>query len=133
MAQAKDIPDQDGGAGLWVKLKRQAPLLVTGLLFIAGAYALYHLLAPLDMKVVLSQIRATPPHLIAAALAATTAGYVALIGYDWSALRYIGKTAPPASAWRVPGLRTWQHDRAQRRLGRCGALPDLFGTGVGCL
>tara|TARA_R110002124_G_scaffold243873_1_gene408957 strand:+ start:7359 stop:9959 length:2601 start_codon:yes stop_codon:yes gene_type:complete len=97
MAQASGIPDEDGSSGLWVKLKRHAPLIVTGLLFIAGAYALYHLLAPLDMKVVLGQIRDTPPHLIAAALAATAAGYLALVGYDWSAMRYIGKSAPPAS------------------------------------
>ncbi|MDF1855294.1 bifunctional lysylphosphatidylglycerol flippase/synthetase MprF [Pseudooceanicola sp.] len=88
-----DLPRQPVAA----LLRQHAPLLVTGLLFVAGIYALYHLLAPLDMRVVLAQLRATPPHLIAAALAATAVGYAALIGYDWSALRYIGKSAPPAS------------------------------------
>ncbi|WP_121062522.1 bifunctional lysylphosphatidylglycerol flippase/synthetase MprF [Chachezhania antarctica] len=80
-----------------VILKRHAPLIVTCLLFIAGAYALYHLLAPLDMRVVMQQVLATPPHLVAGALAATVASYAALICYDWSALRYIGRTAPPSS------------------------------------
>lgn len=97
MTEAEDAQDHETGSGLGVKLRRHVPLIVTGALFIAGAYALYHLLAPLDMKVVLGQIRSTPPHLIAGALAATAAGYLALVGYDWSAMRYIGKSAPPAS------------------------------------
>jgi phosphatidylglycerol lysyltransferase len=75
-------------------MRRHAALVLTAVLFLAGIYALYRLLAPLDMKVVLGQIRATPPHLVAGALAATVVGYIALIGYDWSAMRYIGKKVP---------------------------------------
>ncbi|KAA2314915.1 bifunctional lysylphosphatidylglycerol flippase/synthetase MprF [Pseudooceanicola sediminis] len=75
-------------------LKRHAVLVLTAALFMGGVYALYRLLAPLDMKVVLGQIRHVPPQVVAGALAATVAGYVALIGYDWSALRYIGKKVP---------------------------------------
>lgn len=100
MTQHADGPttaEPDTGNRLRALLRQHGPLILTGLLFIAGVYALYHLLAPLDMRVVLAQLQATPPHLIAGALAATAAGYVALIGYDWSALRYIGKTAPASS------------------------------------
>ena len=100
MSQQTDAPamtEPDTGNRLRAVLRQHGPLILTGLLFIAGVYALYHLLAPLDMRVVLAQLRATPLHLIFGALAATAAGYVALIGYDWSALRYIGKTAPASS------------------------------------
>jgi len=78
-------------------LRRHAALIVTAILFVAGAYALYRLLAPLDMRVVLGQLRAVPPHIVIGSLAATAIGYAALVGYDWSAMRYIGKTAPPSS------------------------------------
>ncbi|UOA25334.1 bifunctional lysylphosphatidylglycerol flippase/synthetase MprF [Pseudosulfitobacter sp. DSM 107133] len=92
-----DMTDRETGSRARRLLRQHAPLILTGVLFIGGVYALYHLLAPLDMRVVLAQLRATPPHLIAGALAATAVGYIALIGYDWSALRYIGKTAPASS------------------------------------
>lgn len=57
-------------------------------------FTLYHLLAPLDFKEVLANLRATPWTIYAPALLATLLGYAALIGYDWSALRYIGKRLP---------------------------------------
>ena len=42
----------------------------------------------------MDQVRGTPWHIIALALLAMFTGYAALIGYDWSALRYIGKKLP---------------------------------------
>lgn len=63
-------------------------------LFALGIYALYHLLAEVDADDVFAQVQATPYLTLAAALAATAAGYTALIGYDWSAMRYLGKTVP---------------------------------------
>ena len=74
--------------------KRHGAVLITALLFAAGLYALYRLLAPLDFKEVLVGMRATPGHIYAMAIGATAAGYAALIGYDWSAMRYIGKSVP---------------------------------------
>ncbi|APX89075.1 hypothetical protein BV394_04525 [Brevirhabdus pacifica] len=80
--------------GSWSRLKALAPYLVTGLLFAAGIYALYHLLKPVEFRDVMDHVRATPWGVLLAALAATLASYGALIGYDWSALRYIGKPLP---------------------------------------
>jgi len=74
--------------------RRHAPILVTLLLFVAGAYALNRLLAPLNAADLLATLRATPGTSIAGAIAATAIGYAALVGYDWSALRFIGKTLP---------------------------------------
>ncbi|WP_159964362.1 bifunctional lysylphosphatidylglycerol flippase/synthetase MprF [Profundibacterium mesophilum] len=75
-------------------LRKHSALLATLILFLAGAYALYRLLAPLDMKAVLAQIAATPGPTLLAAGAATAVSYAALIGYDWSAMRYLGRRVP---------------------------------------
>lgn len=75
-------------------LKKHAALLITLLLFGAGLYALYRLLSPLDYRDVLASIRATPARVIVLAIAATCVGYIALVGYDWSATRYIGRKIP---------------------------------------
>ncbi len=79
---------------VWARLRPVLPFVVTAALFAGAAYALYHLLRPVDFKQVMVEIRATPPHIIALSLLATMVGYAALIGYDWSALRYIGKKLP---------------------------------------
>lgn len=81
----------------WAILRRHAPVIVTLVLFFAGASALYRLIAPLDLTRVAAQIEATSPLTLLEAFAATALGYAALVGYDWSALRFIGKTAPPAA------------------------------------
>lgn len=73
-------------------LRRAAPVLLGAALFALGLYALYHLLKPVNPADVAAQIRATPITALAAALAATVIGYVALIFYDWFGLRFIGKT-----------------------------------------
>jgi len=62
--------------------------------FVLGVMALNHLLKPVRIADVFAQVRATEPATLIAATAATTAGYIALIGYDWSALRYLGKKLP---------------------------------------
>jgi len=63
-------------------------------LFALGIFALYHLLKPVNAADVIAQARATPWLTLAMALGATTLSYVALIGYDWSALHYLGKKVP---------------------------------------
>ncbi|QYK41109.1 MAG: lysylphosphatidylglycerol synthetase family protein [Paracoccaceae bacterium] len=78
----------------WAVLKAILPYLVTAALFALGLYALQRLLAPVDLREVVDQIHQTPWSTVAVALAATLCGYLALAGYDWSALRYIGKPLP---------------------------------------
>ncbi len=75
-------------------VKKLAPVFIGLALFTAGVIALYRMLAPVHLHDVLAQARAMPTPRLVAALAATFAGYVALIGYDWSALRYLGKKIP---------------------------------------
>ncbi|MGR3572811.1 bifunctional lysylphosphatidylglycerol flippase/synthetase MprF [Brevirhabdus sp.] len=79
---------------LWHKIAPALPIVLTIGLFAGGIYALYHLLKPVDYRQVMAQIRATPLLHIALAILGTIGGYGALIGYDWSALRYIGKRLP---------------------------------------
>ncbi len=74
---------------------RQALPVILGLgLFGLGVFALYHLLKPVHAKDVIAEIRATPWSDLFVAFGATALGYIALIGYDWSALRYLGKKVP---------------------------------------
>ncbi len=69
--------------------------VVLGLgLFALGVFALYHLLKPVKAADVVMQVRITPWGTLLSAFAATAAAYVALIGYDWSAMRYLGKQVP---------------------------------------
>jgi len=93
-------PGADGRGGAVQRLapmdllRKHAAVLLTLALFVAGAFALYRLLAPLDMRTVMQELRATPGGAIAAAIAATVLGYAFLVGYDWSALHYIGRRLP---------------------------------------
>lgn len=82
------------GKVLWIRIKPLLPYVITVALFAAGAWALYHLLAPVDLRDVMAEVRRTPLHVIALALLTTGLSYATLIGYDWSALRYIGKELP---------------------------------------
>lgn len=75
-------------------IRKNAAIIVSLLLFAAGSYALYHLLAPLNLKAVLASLQATPWQVYLPAILATMVGYLALIGYDWSALHYIGRRLP---------------------------------------
>lgn len=75
-------------------LKNLLPVIVGVGLFALGVFALYRLLKPVHAADIIAQVRATPWAVLAAALAATALSYAALIGYDWSALRYLGKKVP---------------------------------------
>ncbi|WP_121631707.1 bifunctional lysylphosphatidylglycerol flippase/synthetase MprF [Tropicibacter alexandrii] len=79
---------------VWQRLTPLLPYFITVGLFGAGAFALYHLLAPVDLRSVMTQARATPWPILGLALLTTAASYASLIGYDWSALRYLGKSLP---------------------------------------
>ncbi len=75
-------------------LRHVLPVVLGLGLFALGVYALYHLLKPVRAADVIAQVRGTQWTTLLAAFAATVASYVALIGYDWSALRYLGKKVP---------------------------------------
>ncbi len=76
------------------RLRALLPVLLGIGLFVAGAIALAHVLGPVDMRAVIAEARAKPLGDLLAAIATTAAGYGALIGYDWSALRYLGRHVP---------------------------------------
>ena len=82
------IPEHQG---LWQKI---APIALALALFALGILALYHLLKPVRASDVITQIHTTPWNTLLSAFAATIAGYAALVGYDWSALRALGKKIP---------------------------------------
>ena len=84
-------------------VRKAAPIILALVLFALGAYALYHLLKPVKAADVIAQVRTTPWTALLAAFAATATGYVALIGYDWSALRSLGKKVP-AKAIAIGGF-----------------------------
>jgi len=86
--------DSIGTTQRFSKLRHIAPILLGITLFAMGAYALHRLLKPVNMADVMQQIRITPWGTLVAAFGATALGYIALIGYDWSALRYLGKKLP---------------------------------------
>tara|TARA_R110002110_G_scaffold69766_18_gene188074 strand:- start:2808 stop:5492 length:2685 start_codon:yes stop_codon:yes gene_type:complete len=74
--------------------RRAIPVVLGLAVFALGVYALYQLMKPVKAGEVIAQIRATPWLTLLSALGATVLAYIALIGYDWSALRYLGKKIP---------------------------------------
>ncbi|MFZ1727506.1 MAG: bifunctional lysylphosphatidylglycerol flippase/synthetase MprF [Albidovulum sp.] len=85
---------QQAHANLPSRFRRVLPLAIGLALFALGIYALFHLLKSVNAKDVAVQMRITPWATLAAAIGATFLGYVSLLGYDWSALRYLGKKVP---------------------------------------
>ena len=80
--------------GFWVKGRQFMPILAGFLLFAFGAIALSRLLSPIQGADIVAQIGATPSFALALSLGATVVAYVALIGYDWWGLKFIGKNLP---------------------------------------
>jgi len=97
-------------------LRRTAPHIAIALLFVAALYALHRLLGEVRYTEVIAQFRALPAAAVAIAFGATAASYLALNGYDWSALRYAGKQV----SWHRMALASF-----------CGfALGNTIGLGV---
>ena len=80
--------------GTMARVRATMPYLIALLLFGAGIFALYRLLAPVDIRMLADQIQSTPWHVVSLAMLASLAGYLCLAGYDWSALHHIGKPLP---------------------------------------
>ncbi len=84
---------RDAGGRL-ARLRNIVPVLLGVGLFALGVYALARMLHPVRAADVIANVRATPWSHLAAAFLATVVGYLALIGYDWTGLRYLGKRVP---------------------------------------
>ncbi|MFN3288251.1 MAG: lysylphosphatidylglycerol synthase domain-containing protein, partial [Sphingomonadaceae bacterium] len=78
------------------KLMARVPHLLGLALFLLALLALRHLLDEVDPARLVAEIRTMPAWRIGLAMLFTLAGYVALAGYDWSALAYVGRRLPPS-------------------------------------
>ncbi len=77
-----------------LRLKALAPKIVIVGLFLLGLLALYRLLNEVRLSDVVDQMAAISPQALGLAALTTLASYAALVGYDWSALKYVGKKLP---------------------------------------
>jgi len=97
-------------------LRRAAPRIAVAILFVLALFALRRLLGEVRYADVIAELRSLHPGAVAIAFAATAASYLALNGYDWSALRYVGRDVP----WHRMALASF-----------CGfALGNTIGLGV---
>ena len=80
------------------RVKTYALITVGAMLVVAVAYALRGLIHTLDYHRVVESVRTTPTRALLLAGLATVASYATLIGYDLSALRYVGARVPIAVA-----------------------------------
>ena len=78
------------------RFKYYGPSMLIFILFIVGISIFYREIQQLSLHALLGQLKALPADKIILACMLTLGSYTALIGYDWSALRYIGKKLPPA-------------------------------------
>ena len=76
----------------WLKIHGSS--LVIFFLFLAGLTVLFKTMHGVNIHDVYSQAKALPVNNLLLAVLFTLFGYMALIGYDWSALRYIDKKLP---------------------------------------
>lgn len=64
------------------------------LVFAAGMFMLYRTLHQTNLHDIYLHLQALPLSKVLLAILFTFLGYAALVGYDWSALRYVGKKLP---------------------------------------
>ncbi|HSW12978.1 MAG TPA: bifunctional lysylphosphatidylglycerol flippase/synthetase MprF [Solimonas sp.] len=88
-------PDSSPAESGWTRLRAWLPavfaLLLTGILLLA----IRLLLREVSYAEMVAVMRQTPRSGILLSLLATAASFTALLGYDWSGLRYIGARVPP--------------------------------------
>uniref|UniRef100_UPI00258EE6CD lysylphosphatidylglycerol synthase transmembrane domain-containing protein n=1 Tax=Pseudomonas sp. TaxID=306 RepID=UPI00258EE6CD len=76
------------------KYRQPIGLVVTLLLFGIALIACRHLLSELDIYALHDSVMSTPTGSLLGALAAAAAGFVILLGYEWSASRYAAVDLP---------------------------------------
>lgn len=77
-----------------VFLRMHGSIVISFLLFGFGSFAVYKILTSVNFHDVVTQLHQIALVSIALAVLTTFFGYLALVGYDWSALRFIGRSAP---------------------------------------
>lgn len=77
------------------KYRQPIGLAVTLLLFAIALVACRHLLSELDLNALHDSILEVPKPALLGAVGATIAGFIILLGYEWSASRYAGVKLPP--------------------------------------
>lgn len=85
---------KDGSTPLRPLVRRLGPPLLIGAIFGAALLALHHLAQGLDYQSIAAQIRAFDPSRVFGAILLTFGSFAALMGYDRSALHYVGRQAP---------------------------------------
>jgi len=75
-------------------LRAYASDLLIFILFVVGIMVFYRQIQHINLHDLLIQLKALPVSKFIFAFIFTIGGYLALVGYDWSALRYIGKKLP---------------------------------------
>lgn len=89
---------QRSGLLHWINANRQPiGLGVTLLLFSLALIACYHLLRDIDAYSLHDAILDVPTASLAGAFAATVAGFITLLGYEWSATRFAGVRLSPSA------------------------------------
>lgn len=76
------------------RLRRVLPALIGLVLFFVALVVLRHELRAVSWRELSADVLATPRGRLAAALALTVANYLALTGYDFLALAYVGRSLP---------------------------------------
>ncbi|AXQ31228.1 bifunctional lysylphosphatidylglycerol flippase/synthetase MprF [Solimonas sp. K1W22B-7] len=94
-ASTPEIPPPASAEGLWPRLRSWLPALVALLLTALVLAAMRLLLREVSYAELVAVMRSTPASHIGLSLLATAASYLALMGYDWSGLRYVGAKVPP--------------------------------------
>ncbi len=99
--EARDQPEDAGGGGdtgssdeRFARLKRFGPPGAAALVFALTLFAIDRLLGHLNYHVVMADLRTLPSSAMALAIVFTAGSFLCLTGYDWSAVRYIGKRLP---------------------------------------
>lgn len=75
-------------------LKTHGSNVLIFILFVIGIMVFYRQIQHIHPHELAAQLRAVPTSNFVLAFIFTIGGYLALVGYDWSALRYIGKKLP---------------------------------------
>jgi phosphatidylglycerol lysyltransferase len=86
--------DGEGKAPPRSLIRRFGPALLIAAICATALPALYHLAQGLDYQATVDQIRAFGWSLISLAILLSFGSFAALIGYDHSALRYVGRRVP---------------------------------------
>ncbi len=75
-------------------VKKYGPNLVIFAVFLFGLYVSYQTLHHVKLQEIYQEIKRIPVNWVLVSIGLTVLSYISLIGYDWSALKYIGKKLP---------------------------------------